>query len=319
MTKQIALLLMFIGLLVGGLARPGLAQQAQSLGNNAALQYYAAFFQMVDADLSDVDIKELNDLGGRPYDDDKFGKLAESNADAIETMMVGAGLPDCDWGLAARSEKFGWQAPVAYFWKSRALGRLDVLYVLHEWAKGDQDRAVNALAKGMVFARHISSAGPLLPALLARQLLMQQLAVTTRFVDSGKLKAAQKAVLRSAVAELGTDPIDWQAAADVEMKNLKVNLDLFHSASDPRQYFKLAWGKEAPSEFHGVTQQDYADLAKLTAAWATALRDDNPAVVRRAMSTATTLVQQMVPAADNTLTAKHAFEKALQETKEKFD
>jgi hypothetical protein len=319
MTKQISFLLILIGLLMGVAQKTVLAQQPQPLGNNAALQYYAAFFQMVDADLSDADIKELGDMGTRPYDDAKFGKLAESNADAIETMMIGAGSPDCDWGLAARSEKLGWKAPVAYFWKSRALGRLDVLYVLHEWAKGDQEKAVNALAKGMVFARHISSAGPLLPALLARQLLMQQFAVADRFADSGKLTPAQKRVLGSALAELGTDPIDWQAAADMEMKNLKITLDQFRSASDQRQYYKLAMDKDAPPDFHGVTQQDYADLAKLAAAWATALRDDNPAMVRRAMNSATALMQQIVPAADNTLAARHAFEKALEETKAKFE
>jgi hypothetical protein len=321
MRKHISLLLTFIGLLVAGFTGPVLAQQPQPLGNNAALQYYAAFFQMVDADLSDADIKELSDIlaGARPYDDARFGKLAESNADAIETMMVGAGFPDCDWGLAARSEKLGWQAPVGYFGKSRTLGRLDILYVLHVWAKGDQDKAVSALAKGMVFVRQISSNGPLMPALLAKQLLMQQFAVAARFADSGKLTPAQRVILKSALAELATDPIDWQAAANMEMQTLKIVLDQFHSASDPRQYFKLAWGKEAPPEFHGVTQQDYADLAKITAAYATVFRDDNPATVRRAMSAATMLVQQMVPAPDNTLMAKHAFEKALEETKEKFE
>lgn len=319
MTKQVSVLLTLITLLIGGLAKPGLAQQP--LGNNAALQYYAAFYQMMDADLSDADIAELGEIvaGTRPYDDAKFGKLAESNADAIETMMLGATFADCDWGLAPRTEKFGWQAPVAYFWKSRVLGRLDVLYVLHEWAKGDQDKAVTALAKGMVFARHISSAGPLLPALLAKQLLMQQFAVAGRFADSGKLTAAQRAVIGSALAELGSDPIDWQAAADIEMKNLKPILDQFRSAPDQRQYYKLAVNRDAPPEFHGVTQQDYADLAKLTTAWATALRDDNPALVRSALSSATLLVHQLVPAADNTLAAKHSFQKALEETKEKFE
>jgi len=320
MTKRIVLLVTLIGLVVVGPAKPGLAQQAQFLGNNAALQYYAAFFQMVDADLSDGDIKELGDIlgGTRPYDDAKFGKLAESNADAIETMIVGAGFPECDWGLAARTERFGWQAPVAYFWKSRALGRLDVLYVLHAWAKGDQDKAVNALAKGMVFARHISSGGPMIAMLLADQLLMQQFAVANRFADSGKLTSAQKRALRVALADLGTDPIDWQAAADMEIKNLKIVLDQFRSASDSRQYYKLALGKDAPPGFHGVTQQDYADLAKITAAYATVFREDNPTLVRRAMNTATMLVQQMVPAPDNTLVARRAFEKALEETRARF-
>ncbi|HEX7962798.1 MAG TPA: hypothetical protein VF493_23005, partial [Terriglobales bacterium] len=118
-----------------GLGEPCRAQQSFDLGNNAALQYYSAFLQMQDADLSDADAKELSDIisGTRPYDDAKFGDLVEENSQAVETMMIGASLPQCDWGLRILADKFGSSTPVPYFWRARALGRLDILYVLRSW------------------------------------------------------------------------------------------------------------------------------------------------------------------------------------------
>lgn len=303
-----------------GLTQPCLAQQSRGLGNNAALQYYSAFLQMKDADLSDADVKELGEIiaSTKPYDESKFGQLVENNTEAVETMMMGAAFPDCDWGLAARSEKLGWQTPVPYFWRSRAMGRLDMLYALRAWNKGEQDKAVQALSNGMRFARHVANNGPLVPALIAKMLLLQQLSIVNRWVDSGKLASAQKELLNTTLAGLGTSGIDWESAVQTEMNGLKVNLDLLRSAPDQRQYVKLMFAKDAFPDFHEVTRQDYADLAKITALFVKQFRDDNTEPVKTATRAATPLLQAMIPNPEKTLKAEQELKKVLQETKAKL-
>jgi hypothetical protein len=301
------------------LHEPCMAEQSRDLGNNAALQYYSAFLQMKDADLSDADVKELSEIisGARPYDDNKFGKLVEDNAQPIETMMVGANLPQCEWGLTILAEKFGPSTPVPYFWRSRALGRLDILYVLRAWRRGEQEKAVEALSGGLKFARHISSGGPLVPALIAKMLMLQQLSVANRLLDSGKLTAQEKQTLRAALDDLGADGLDWQAAANTEMKGIKLTVDQLRSARDPRQYYKTMLGKDA-REFHGVTTQDYTDAAKIASAYAKLFRDDNPEPVQRAISTATPLIQMIVPSPEKALKSKQELKKAVEETRAKL-
>ncbi|HET6844996.1 MAG TPA: hypothetical protein VFK06_25420 [Candidatus Angelobacter sp.] len=295
------------------------AQHSRETGNNAALQYYSAFLQMKDADLSDADAKELGEIiaGTRPYDDVKFGKLVESNAQAVETMMVGAELPDCDWGFAPLAKKFGAETPVPYFGRSRALGRLDILFVLRAWSKGDQEKAVHALSSGMLYAKHVASGGPLLPVLIGKMLLVQQLSITNRLVDSGKLTSEQRETLRTALAQLDTFGSYWQAAINTEMGILHVSLDHIRSEPDQRQYYKSSFGKDAPPDFH-ITQQDYADLEKVAAAYSRTLSDDNAAPVQSAINASTKTVQIMIPNPERLVKSKQELQKALEETKAKI-
>lgn len=322
MKIKIAIFVVAVGIVVIGLSKPSLVQalQARGLGDNAALQYYSAFLQMKDADLHDADVKELGEIiaGTKAYDDSKFGTLVESNAGAVETMMVGAGFSDCDWGLEALSGKLGWQTPVPYFWRARALGRLDILYALRAWGKGEQDKAVNALSKGMLFARHAASGGPLVPALIAKMLLVQQLSIVNRLADSGKFTAAQKETLKTALADLGSNGINWEAAVNTEMKGLKVNLDLLRSSPDQRQYLKSMLDKDLPSDFHGVTQQDYTDLAKIASLFVKVFRDDDAEPAKAATRTATSAVQTMIPNPERMLKSEQELKKALEETKAKL-
>jgi hypothetical protein len=275
---------------------------------------------MQDADLSDAYLNELGEIiaGTKPYDDRKFGKLVENNRLAIETMMLGASFSECDWGLAPLHEKFGWQTPVPYFWRSRALGRLDILYVLNAWGQGDQARAVSALAAGMKFARHVSGAGPLVPALIAKMLLLQQLSVADRLLDSGEVTSGEKAALNAALADLGTDGVDWQAAVAAEMKGMRLDLDHLRSAPDQRQYYKLMWNKDAPADFHGVTQQDYGDVSKIASSYASVFRSDDSQSVQRAISAATPTVRMMIPNPEKVLKSREELKKALEETKAKL-
>jgi hypothetical protein len=83
---------------------------------------------------------------------------------------------------------------------------------------------------------------------------------------------------------------------------------------DQRQYYKFAFGLDAPPDFH-VTQQDYADLEKVAAAYARTLSDDNAAPVQSAINASTNTVQMMIPNPERLVKSKQELQKALEETK----
>jgi hypothetical protein len=318
--KAIKLTCIFIlGLVLLGVHPPCVAQNSRDLGNNAALQYLSAFLQLEDADLQEADVKELSGIvaGTQAYDEAKFGKLVEKNTTAIETMIVGSRLEPCDWGLAQRGH--GPETPVTYFWRARALGRLDLLYVLRAFSRGDQDEAVRALAAGIRFSRHVPSGGPLVPAVLAKALLLQQLSIANRLLDSGKLNASQRETLRTAVVSLGSEAVDWQAAMRVEMGGLKTALDEERAASDPRQYYKRIMGRDAPSSFHGVTPEDYAAVERISAAFVRMLKDADAAPVHQAVDAATPIVREWIPNPDRVVAAKQELKSALEETGKRLE
>ncbi|HEU5235448.1 MAG TPA: hypothetical protein VFU50_21500 [Terriglobales bacterium] len=296
------------------------AQQAPAPGENAALQYYSAFLQMKDAEISDADVQELSEIiaGTKNYNEAKFGTLVDNNTEALRTMWAGAVLPTCDWGLGYLSAKLGWQTPVPYFWRSRVLGRLDVLYALRQWDKGNRDDAVAALSSGLKFARDVSSGGPLVPILIAKALLAQQLSVANRFADSGKLTFAQKRLLRATLDELGSDGLNWPAAADVEMKTVKRNLDLMRSAPDQSRYYAKMMGNDPPEKFHGVTSADYAAVEKIRSAFLDMFHDDNADSVQQQIDAAPDVVRIMIPNPAKVLQSSRELKQALDNTRAKL-
>ena len=307
-------------LVFASLPAKSLAQQPPARGENAALQYYSAFLQMKDADISDADVQELSDIisGTKNYDEAKFGPLVENNTEALRTMWAGATLPTCDWGIGYLSAKLGAQTPVPYFWRSRVLGRLNILYALRQWDKGDRDDALNALSFGLKFAKDVSRGGPLVPILIAKTLLIQQLSVVSRFAESGKLTSAEKRTLRTTLDGLGTEGLDWPAATDTEMKGLKVNLDLMRSSSDQRRYYQSIMGNEPPENFHGVNSGDYAALEKIRSAFSNMFRDDNADLVQQQIDAAPSVVRIMIPNPSKVLQASRELKQALQDTKAKL-
>lgn len=297
-----------------------LAQQTPTLGENAALQYYSAFLQMKDADISDADVQELSEIiaGTKNYNEAKFGTLVDNNTDALHTMWAGTALPTCDWGIGYLSAKLGAQTPVPYFWRSRVLGRLDILYALRQWDRGNRDDAVTALSSGLRFSKDVASGGPLVPILIAKTLLTQQLSVINRFADSAKLSSAEKRMLRAAMEELGPDGLDWPAASDTEMRGLKVNLDLMRSAPDQNRYYTKMMGNDPSEKFRGVTSADYVALEKVRSAFSDMFRDDNVAFVQHQIDAAPDVVRIMIPNPMKVLQAKHELNQALKDTKGKL-
>ena len=73
-----------------------LAQQKASLGDNAALRYWAAFAQMQDSAITAGEAKTLNSIldSTTPYDDLEYKDLVEKNRAALDIMARATALPN---------------------------------------------------------------------------------------------------------------------------------------------------------------------------------------------------------------------------------
>ena len=197
-----------------------LAQQPGKLADNAALRYWAAIAQMQDSAISDQQAKELNAIfdGTVPYDDAKYKELVEKNKPALETIARAAAIKKCDWGL---DFELGPDTPVDYVRKALPLGRLNVLYAFHLLAVGNNDEAVRVLASGLHFSRDVSNGGTLLATVVAKKLLVAHLKATQFTLQKGSVSGAQKLILRAAIAQLGSQGLDWQSAMNRELQLLQ--------------------------------------------------------------------------------------------------
>ncbi len=195
------------------------AQQKPSLGENAALRYYAAFAQMQDYAITDAEAKKLNGIldGPVPYDDSQYKDLVEKNKPALETMTRGAALPKCDWGL----DYIGEDTPVDYARNALALGRLNVLYAFHLLIGGDKDGAVSAIKAGLRFSQDVSNGGSLFATLAAKSLLVTHLRAIAFVLHTEELSASQRSALQKAVKQLGPDALDWSSAAKRDLEALR--------------------------------------------------------------------------------------------------
>jgi hypothetical protein len=209
----------FMLTVVALLASAAFAQQKPSLGDNAALRYYAAFAQMQDYAITDAEAKKLNGIldGPIPYDDSQYKDLVEKNKPALETMARGAALPRCDWGL----DYIGEDTPVDYARSALALGRLNVLYAFHLLIAGDKDGAVSAIKAGLRFSQDVAHGGSLFATVAAKSLLATHLRAITFVQHTQELSAAQRSVLQKAVTQLGPDALDWPSAAKRDLESLQ--------------------------------------------------------------------------------------------------
>jgi len=217
--REIRGLVPFVLTVVILLAGSALAQQKPNLGDNAALRYYAAFAQMQDYAVTDVEAKKLNGIldGPVPYDDSQYKDLVEKNKPALETMARGAALPKCDWGL----DYIGEDTPVDYARSALALGRLNVLYTFHLLIAGDKDGAVSAIKAGLRFSQHVANGGSFFATLAAKSLLVTHLRAIAFALHTGELSAAQRSLLQRAVTQLGPDALDWASAAKRDLESLR--------------------------------------------------------------------------------------------------
>ena len=194
-----------------------LAQSPALRNDNAALRYWSAFSVMQDSAITADQAAELNAvLAGRAeYDDAKFSAVVEKNKLALQIMVRGSSLPECNWGL---DYSFGPNEPVEYLRDAGALGRVNVLYALHLLNTGDKDAGVNSIIAGLRFSREVANGGTLIATLIADQLIREHLRAADFALHESNLSAAQRSQLRNAVAQLGPDGVDWRSAMDREFQ-----------------------------------------------------------------------------------------------------
>ncbi|MCX6624720.1 MAG: hypothetical protein NTY38_27390 [Acidobacteria bacterium] len=197
------------------------AQQSAEtrLGENAALRYWSAFAQMRDSSVSPAQAKELQAIleGTAPYYDLKHRDLVERNRLAVETLQRGAELSNCDWGL---EYQLGSEAPIEHVRKALALGRLNVLYSMHQLQTGDRSGGIRTLSRGIRFSHDVSAGGPLIAALAGKTLLVSHLRLVAFAAVEKALSASEKALISSALSRIGAEGVDWQAAIRREFEVL---------------------------------------------------------------------------------------------------
>jgi hypothetical protein len=277
-------------ILVAGLTTcSALAQQKVKLGENAALRYWSAFAQMQDSAITDQQVKELGAIldGTTPYDDSKYKDLVEKNRHALETMARGTALANCDWGL---DYALGPETPIVYVGKATALARLNVLYAFHLQIIGDKEGTARALVAGLRFSSDIANGGSLLATLLAKDSLVKHLTAIAFVLHTEGLSAPQRSMLQKALAQLGSDPLDWQSA-------IKLEIDVLSG---------LPWPSSAPS-------------ARVTQAYVAALKD--PSMLPKLQEIVATLpqpVQGLIPNPERVLKNKQDLTDKLQEVRSRL-
>jgi hypothetical protein len=210
----------FLGLVATlSCAQSSSAQPSYKLGDNAALRYWSAFAQMQDSAITDEQAKELNLIlaGTAPYDDSKYSQLVEKNQPALQTMARGTELRICDWGLEYQLKE---DAPVDYVRKALTLGRLNVLNTFHFLIVGNKDGAVQTLAAGLRFSRDVANGGTLFATVVAKSLITEHLTAIAFALHTEQLSTTQRALLQKAVAQLGSEGLDWQSAVKQELNIL---------------------------------------------------------------------------------------------------
>ncbi|HEX5413445.1 MAG TPA: hypothetical protein VFZ27_16450 [Terriglobia bacterium] len=170
---------------------------------------------MCESGLTDAQAKELYRIvdGTAMFDEPDYRDLIARNRPALETMASGTALPYCNWDI---DYKLGPDASADYVRKALQLGQLNVLYVL-ELKRSNRAAAVKALAAGVRFSHDVANGGTLFSALASKKLLVEHLRVMASVLQKKGLTASEEATLRNALARIGPDGVDWQAAVKREL------------------------------------------------------------------------------------------------------
>ena len=205
--------------LIGSLVVTAQQPPASTLGDNAALRYWSAFAQMQDSTITPEQARELQAVldGSARYSESKYRDLVDRNRLAVETLQRGAAIPQCDWGLEYER---GSATPIDYVRKALALGRLNVLYALHQLDTGDRHGAIRTLARGMRFSHDVAVGGPLIAALAAKKLYLAHLRAINLAEQMKALTPDEKALLSGELSKHEPDGVDWQSTVRHEFEVL---------------------------------------------------------------------------------------------------
>jgi hypothetical protein len=183
--------------------------------DNAALRYWFALAEVREPP-DDEATRHLfgETIAGRvAWDEAKLGPILDSNRDALRSMQQATKLPVCNWGFDYRN---GAAIPTWFGMRARLLSHLNALYGIREMAHGDSRTAVDTWLAGVHFGQDVSRSGPVIAALIAHAIILDNLHPLRDSAQQGKLNEEQKTELAVVVKTIPEDGFDWGAAWGLE-------------------------------------------------------------------------------------------------------
>jgi hypothetical protein len=181
--------------------------------DNAALRYWFALAELVEPDDATQDLFGETITGRVAWDEAKLGPILDSNLDALRTMQRATKLPVCNWGFDFRN---GSRTPIWFGMRARLLSRLNALQGIREMAHGDSRTAVDTWLAGVHFGQDTSRSGPVIAAMIAHAIILDNLQPIRDSARQGKLNEEQKTELSVVVKTMPEDGFDWGVAWGVE-------------------------------------------------------------------------------------------------------
>jgi hypothetical protein len=182
--------------------------------DNAALRYWFALGEVQEpSDDATSQLFRETTAGRVAWDESKLGPILDSNDDALRTMQQATKLPVCNWGFDYRN---GAAISPWFAVRARLLSRLNELQGIREMAHGDSRTAVDTWLAGVHFGQDMSRGGPVIAALIAHAIILDNLHLLRDSAQQGKLNEGQKTELSVVVKTIPEDGFDWGAAWGVE-------------------------------------------------------------------------------------------------------
>jgi hypothetical protein len=213
--------------------------------NNAALGYWASMAELrepiVDDDAT-MNLLSATFAGRVEWDEKKLGPLLDSNLDAIRTMQQATKLPECSWGFDYRH---GERTPVWFLMRARRLARLNGFEGIREMAHGDSQAAVNTWLAGFKFVQDVSRSGPVIVALVAGAMILDNLQPLRNSARQGKLSEQEKKELSAFLKAMPEGGFDWGLPWGVECAIGEQFLQQLRTSSNPKAVYEK-YGYSAP-------------------------------------------------------------------------
>jgi hypothetical protein len=182
--------------------------------DNAALRYWSALAEVREPpDDATRHLFEETVAGRVAWNETKLGPILDSDGDALQTMQRATKLPVCNWGFDYRN---GAAFPTWFGVRARLLSQLNELQGMREMAHGDSRKAVDTWLAGVHFGQDVSRGGPMIAALIAHAIILDNLSLLRDSARQGKLNEEQKTELSVIVKAMPEDGFDRGAAWGVE-------------------------------------------------------------------------------------------------------
>jgi len=202
------------------------------------LRYWAAMAELrepiVDDDAT-MNLLPATFAGRVEWDEKKLGPLLDSNLDAIRTMQQATKLPECSWGFDYRH---GERTPVWFLMRARRLAQLNGFEGMREMGHGDSQTAVNTWLAGFKFVQDVSRSGPVIVALVAGAMILDNQQPLRNSARQGKLSEQEKKELSAFLKAMPEGGFDWGLPWGVECAIGEQFLQQLRTSGNPKAVYE---------------------------------------------------------------------------------